>query len=209
MWSRMKHICSEKVWSKFIKTILCLSALMMTMALCSCSKDNTAETSSGISSDAVSTVSETEHTQLSQTSEAISQPEESSQTESGGHSETKAAEKMQMFINGQPVNVEWDNNSSVQALKQLAASNKLTIQMSMYGGFEQVGSIGTSLPREDVQTTTKAGDIVLYSGNQIVVFYGSNSWAYTRLGHITDKTADELTELLGNGNVTITLSMTE
>ena len=209
MWSRMKHICSEKVWSKFIKTILCLSALMMTMALCSCSKDNTAETSSGISSDAVSTVSETEHTQLSQTSEAISQPEESSQTESGGHSETKAAEKMQMFINGQPVNVEWDNNSSVQALKQLAASNKLTIQMSMYGGFEQVGSIGTSLPREDVQTTTKAGDIVLYSGNQIVVFYGSNSWAYTRLGHITDKTADELTELLGNENVTITLSMTE
>ena len=209
MWSRMKHICSEKVWSKFIKTILCLSALMMTMALCSCSKDNTAETSSGISSDAVSTVSETEHTQLSQTSEAISQPEESSQTESGGHSETKAAEKMQMFINGQPVNVEWDNNNSVQALKQLAASNKLTIQMSMYGGFEQVGSIGTSLPREDVQTTTKAGDIVLYSGNQIVVFYGSNSWAYTRLGHITDKTADELTELLGNGNVTITLSMTE
>ena len=209
MWSRMKHICSEKVWSKFIKTILCLSALMMTMALCSCSKDNTAETSSGISSDAVSTVSETEHTQLSQTSEAISQPEESSQTESGGHSETKAAEKMQMFINGQPVNVEWDNNNSVQALKQLAAGNKLTIQMSMYGGFEQVGSIGTSLPREDVQTTTKAGDIVLYSGNQIVVFYGSNSWAYTRLGHITDKTADELTELLGNGNVTLTLSMTE
>ena len=209
MWSRMKHICSEKVWSKFIKTILCLSALMMTMALCSCSKDNTAETSSGISSDAVSTVSETEHTQLSQTSEAISQPEESSQTESGGHSETKAAENMQMFINGQPVNVEWDNNNSVQALKQLAASNKLTIQMSMYGGFEQVGSIGTSLPREDVQTTTKAGDIVLYSGNQIVVFYGSNSWAYTRLGHITDKTADELTELLGNENVTITLSMTE
>ncbi len=209
MWSRMKHICSEKVWSKFIKTILCLSALMMTMALCSCSKDNTAEASSGISSDAVSTVSETEHTQLSQTSEAISQPEESSQTESGGHSETKAAEKMQMFINGQPVNVEWDNNNSVQALKQLAASNKLTIQMSMYGGFEQVGSIGTSLPREDVQTTTKAGDIVLYSGNRIVVFYGSNSWAYTRLGHITDKTADELTELLGNGNVTLTLSMTE
>ena len=209
MWGRMKHICSEKVWSKFIKTILCLSVLMMTMALCSCSKDNTAETSSGISSDAVSTVSETERTQLSQTSEAISQPEESSQTESGGHSETKAAEKMQMFINGQPVNVEWDNNNSVQALKQLAASNKLTIQMSMYGGFEQVGSIGTSLPREDVQTTTKAGDIVLYSGNRIVVFYGSNSWAYTRLGHITDKTADELTELLGNGNVTLTLSMTE
>ena len=99
--------------------------------------------------------------------------------------------------------------ASVEALKQLAASDKLTIEMSMYGGFEQVGSMGTSLPREDVQTTTEAGDIVLYSGDQMVVFYGSNSWAYTKLGHITDKTADEMTELLGNGNVTITLSMTE
>ena len=66
--------------------------------------------------------------------------------------------------------------------------------------------MGTSLPRNDVQTTAAAGDIVLYSGNQLVVFYGSNSWAYTRLGHITDKDATELTDLLGNGDVTITIS---
>ena len=78
--------------------------------------------------------------------------------------------------------------------------------MSMYGGFEQVGPLGTSLPRDDRQTTNEAGDIVLYSGNQIVVFYGSNSWAYTRLGKITDKTASEMADLLGNGNVTITIS---
>ena len=78
--------------------------------------------------------------------------------------------------------------------------------MSMYGGFEQVGSIGTALPQNDVQTTTTAGDIVLYSGDQMVVFYGSNTWAYTRLGHITDKTQAELAELLSNGNVTVTLS---
>lgn len=77
----------------------------------------------------------------------------------------------------------------------------------MYGGFEQVGPIGTSLPRKDVQTTTQAGDIVLYSGNQIVVFYGSNSWAYTRLGHISDKTPSEMAELLGSGDVTITIGM--
>ena len=79
--------------------------------------------------------------------------------------------------------------------------------MAMYGGFEQVGPIGTNLPRNDVQTTTEAGDIALYSGNQIVVFYGSNSWAYTRLGHLTDKTAYELAEILGNGNVTVTISI--
>lgn len=77
----------------------------------------------------------------------------------------------------------------------------------MYGDFEQVGSLGTSLPRKDEQTTTQAGDIVLYSGNQIVVFYGSNSWAYTRLGKITDKSAEELEELMGSGDVTIKLEL--
>ena len=113
---------------------------------------------------------------------------------------------MQMMIDQDPVTVDWEDNASVEALKALAAEG-LTIDMSMYGGFEQVGSIGQSLPRDDSQTTTQAGDIVLYSGDQIVVFYGSNSWAYTRLGHITDKTAQEMAELLGNGDVTITIEM--
>ena len=76
----------------------------------------------------------------------------------------------------------------------------------MYGGFEQVGSIGQNLTRNDKQTTTEPGDIVLYSGNQLVVFYGSNSWSYTRLGKI-NLSDEELENLLGNGDVTITLSM--
>ena len=117
----------------------------------------------------------------------------------------KEMQKLTMKIGETPVNVEWENNGSAAALKALAAEKPLTIQMSMYGGFEQVGPIGQSLPRNDVQTVTNSGDIVLYSGNQIVVFYGSNSWAYTRLGHITDKNAQEMTELLGRGDVTITI----
>ena len=121
-------------------------------------------------------------------------------------SEEEEASMLQMKINDTPVTVAWENNESVSALKDLAMSG-LTIQMSMYGGFEQVGSIGQRLPSSDVQTSTSSGDIVLYSGNQLVVFYGSNSWAYTRLGHITDKTSDEIRMLLSNGDVTITLSM--
>ena len=113
---------------------------------------------------------------------------------------------MQMMIGETPVTVAWEDNASVEALKMLAGEG-LTIEMSMYGGFEQVGSIGQSLPRDDQQTTTTSGDIVLYSGNQLVVFYGSNSWAYTRLGHITDQTPAQMKALLGNGDVTITLSM--
>lgn len=123
-----------------------------------------------------------------------------------GISKSEEAEAMlQMTIGETPVEVEWEDNESVEALKQLCREEPLTIQMSMYGGFEQVGSIGQSLPRNDGQTTTQAGDIVLYSGDQIVIFYGSNSWVYTRLGHITDKTDEELAELLGNGDVTITI----
>lgn len=86
------------------------------------------------------------------------------------------------------------------------ADGPLTVAMSGYGGFEQVGALGTSLPRNDVQTTTQAGDIVLYSGSNLVIFYGSNSWAYTRLGRITDKSASEIAALLGSGNVTIVIS---
>ena len=120
-------------------------------------------------------------------------------------SEEEEASMMKMKINDTPVTVAWEDNESVAALKDLAM-NGLTIQMSMYGGFEQVGSIGRHLPSSDVQTSTSSGDIVLYSSNQLVVFYGSNSWAYTRLGHITDKTPEEMQALLSNGDVTITLS---
>lgn len=114
---------------------------------------------------------------------------------------------LQMKIGDTAVAVEWEENDSVEALAALCEETPLVIEMSMYGGFEQVGPIGASLPRSDVQTTTAAGDIVLYAGDQIVVFYGSNSWAYTRLGHITDKSAAALAELLGHGDVRLTLSI--
>jgi len=112
---------------------------------------------------------------------------------------------MIMMINDTKVNVKWEDNDSVKELMELAGSG-ITISMSMYGGFEQVGSIGKDITRNDEQTTTEPGDIVLYSGNQLVVFYGSNSWAYTRLGKI-DLSETELNELLGNGDVTIKLGM--
>ena len=133
------------------------------------------------------------------TPSAASAEDESTTTQEG------AEAMLQMKIGETPVAVEWEENESVQALKELCRETPLTIEMAMYGGFEQVGSIGQSLPRNDVQTTTEAGDIVLYSGNQMVVFYGSNAWAYTRLGHITDQDAAGMAGLLGNGNVTITL----
>ncbi len=109
---------------------------------------------------------------------------------------------MTLKIGETEVPVTWEDNPSVAALRELLP---LTIPMSMYGGFEQVGPIGQSIDRNDTQITTSFGDIVLYSGSQLVIFYGSNSWAYTRLGHI-DLSQQELTALLSQGDVTVTIT---
>ncbi len=140
------------------------------------------------------------------TDHSIDSSSEPDKPEVTNDTESKAEETMHLFIGNTEVSVAWEDNESVSALIDLVKAEPLIIDMSMYGGFEQVGSHGTSLPRNDKQTTTEAGDIVLYSGNQIVVFYGSNSWSYTRLGRITNKTAAEMADLLSNGNVTITIS---
>ena len=132
----------------------------------------------------------------------IEKPEITEESDSVTSQEEKT---MVMTINDTTVDVTWENNASVDELKELA-SDGLTVSMSMYGGFEQVGSIGKNITRDDKQTTTSSGDIVLFSGSQLVVFYGSNTWAYTRLGKI-NLTEKELTKLLSNGDVTITLSM--
>lgn len=136
----------------------------------------------------------------------IQTAEQSETEEKNNMSKNDAGSTMRLLIGEKELSVSWEENESVDALRELVGGQQLSIQMSMYGGFEQVGVIGTDLPRNDVQTTTSAGDIVQYSGNQIVMFYGSNSWAYTRLGKVTDMSADEMAELPGNGDVTITLS---
>ena len=114
---------------------------------------------------------------------------------------SKEEEEMKLYIEDLEVPVVWEDNESVRELHKICP---LTIQMSMYGGFEQVGPIGESIYKEDEQLSAEYGDIMLYSGNQIVVFYGSNNWAYTKLGHV-ELSREELTELLGNGDVKITV----
>lgn len=100
-----------------------------------------------------------------------------------------------------------EENKSVKALKELLSDGPLTISASNYGGFEKVCSLGRELPRNDSQITTQAGDICLYNGSQIVIFYGSNSWAYTRLGKISDVDESELEKVLSGKEKEITLSL--
>lgn len=126
------------------------------------------------------------------------------QTTAATETEVIQMEKtLKFFINGTDVPVTWQNTPTLDALKELAEGG-IEIKMTMYGGFEQVGPIGKSLPRSDARITTESGDIVLYSGDQIVIFYGSNTWSYTRLGHI-DLSEREMTDLLSRKSVVIEL----
>lgn len=113
--------------------------------------------------------------------------------------------KMNVQVGDSIFTATLERNSAVDALVEMMEKDPVTIQMNDYAGFEKVGSLGTSLPTSNKQTTTQAGDIVLYQGNQIVIFYGSNSWSYTRLGKIDDLTGWE--EALGSGNITVTFSL--
>lgn len=116
-----------------------------------------------------------------------------------------AVREMVLEINGTEVPVIWEDNDSVKQLAGIADAG-LTIEMSMYGGFEQVGPVGQSISAEDEQITTSPGDIVLYSGDQIVIFYGSNTWSYTKLG-VIDLTEQEIVSLLSNENVKISITL--
>lgn len=123
--------------------------------------------------------------------------------------EEDAAEMNQIYIKigESTLTAVLEDNESAGALKELLADGPLTVTASNYGGFEKVCALGTELPRDDSQTTTQAGDICLYSGNQIVIFYGSNSWAYTRLGKVSDMEEAELERILSGEETQITLSL--
>ena len=143
-------------------------------------------------------------------SEPLQQPASSVESESQTTDRETMAEEisamnMMVQVGGSTFTATLEENTAVDALVEMMEQEPVTIQMSDYSGFEKVGPLGTSLPTSNQQTTTQAGDIVLYQGNQIVMFYGSNSWSYTRLGHIDDLTGWE--EALGSGDVTVTFSL--
>ncbi len=134
--------------------------------------------------------------------------EESDEDPSGAEGKEEGEmSRITMKINDEIISVRWEENESVRALAALAAEAPVTVNTSMYGGFEQVGSLGTTLPSNDTGIRTKPGDIVLYTSDSIVVFFGSNSWSYTKLGHIEDKSAEELRALLGGNSAVITFAV--
>ena len=112
--------------------------------------------------------------------------------------------KMKLYIDEKLIEeVSWENNDSTKALEELS-KNKLIISMTNYGGFEQTGLIGQDIARNDSQIKTIPGDIVLYNGNQISVFYKNNQWSYTKLGHI-NLDDEKIKDLLDKSSIVFTL----
>lgn len=168
-----------------MKKILILLLAVTFVVLTSCGKSNSTHTPT-----------------TDEPSTTITTPSDDNSTTKEDETETM---KLTLKIDDIEVDVIWSDNDSVKALKNLAKDG-LTINMSKYGGFEQVGSIGSTLPSADTRITTNPGDIVLYSSNQIVLFYDSNTWSYTKLGRI-NLSKSELTDLLGDEDVVITLNL--
>ncbi len=114
---------------------------------------------------------------------------------------------LNLTVNGTTLTATLADNSSARALRELLAEGPRTIEMSDYGGMEKVGPLGQSLPANNEQITTQAGDLILYQGNQFVIYYAPNTWNLTRLGRVNSAGAPELREILGGGDVSVTLSL--
>ncbi len=141
-----------------------------------------------------------------QTSDTSQSPTDSAFVTSDiSESQTEETEmKMKVQIGERTFTASMEDSAAARELFAMAQDTPLSVEMRDYSGFEKVGSLGKALTADDRQTTAAAGDIVLYNGDKIVMFYGSNSWSYTRLGHIDDLNGWD--EALGGGNITAVFS---
>ena len=118
-------------------------------------------------------------------------------------------DEIKISVSGKTLPVKIEDNEATKALVAALSEASITYEAHDYGGFEKVGPLGLTLPANNSQITTQPGDVILYSGNQIVLFYGSNTWSYTHLGKIQYESLDELKSFLkaGEGNISVTLSL--
>ena len=126
-----------------------------------------------------------------------------------GETDTTMPETIKIAVSGKTLPVRIEDNEATKALVAALSEASITYEAHDYGGFEKVGPLGLTLPANNSQITTQPGDVILYSGNQIVLFYGSNTWSYTRIGKMQYGSLDELKSFLkaGEGNISVTLSL--
>ena len=114
---------------------------------------------------------------------------------------------MNLKVNNITMKVKLSDNAATKALVERLKEGAITYNAHDYGGFEKVGALGFSLPSNDTYITTEPGDIMLYTSNQLCIFFDSNSWEYTPIGKIEGMTKQQLKDAFGTGEVSITLSL--
>ena len=200
------------------KTGICMAlifALLFTITACGSSgekqkNDRKTEvgTNAPVPSDAESeTAKESETTAGAEQKNEVKteiQPTESAQ-ESTGQEGTEM--KMKIQVGDTTFTATLAENSSVDALKELMADGPLTLNMSDYANMEKGADLGVTLPQNNEQMNTQAGDIILYQGRTFVIYYDTNSWSLTPIGKIDNVDAESLKTALGAGDVTVTLSL--
>lgn len=184
-----------KRWGEKIRGKALLAAVLCAL-LCGCAQ----------SAPAADTASEP----VVQSAQSVqSQPEPASTPEPVESETQEEATGMNLQIGDTTLTATLADNSSARALAALLEEGPLTLTLEDYAGMEKVGPLGTSLPQNNEQMVTAPGDIILYQGSSFVIYYDTNSWSLTRLGHIDDADEARLQELLGDGAVTVTLSLEE
>ena len=165
--------------------------------------DTSAENQADIEEESRGYTQEEKGTEPWQGSESTVGDNVSENEETGGQTEMK----MNVQIGDYTFTATLENNAAVGELADMMKEGPVTIDMDDYSGFEKVGPLGQGLTTDNSQTTTHAGDIVLYNGNNIVMFYGSNSWSYTRIGRVDDLT--DWDKALGSGSITAVFTLAE
>ena len=182
---------------KKLLILFLVPVLAVSMAACGAGKGQSTDPPILDNNPPITTEPETENTQTTV-------PPETENTE---ETEDNTEMKMTVKIGDSVFTATLEENAATREFIEMMKQSPITINMSDYSGFEKVGALGRSLTTDNHQTTTSAGDIVLYNGNQIVMFYGSNSWSYTRIGKIDDLSGWK--EALGSGSITAEFSIAE
>ncbi len=117
-----------------------------------------------------------------------------------------AQDKIDITANGRTMTATLADSGAAREFMAKLESGPVTVSMNDYGGFEKLGDLPWSLPTSNRQITTSAGDIMLYLGHSIVIFYGSNSWEYTPLGRIVGASASEIRDFLSGSSIRVTFS---
>lgn len=115
--------------------------------------------------------------------------------------------KIKLTVNNKELTIKLEENSSSESLIEKLKEKDIIIEAHDYGNFEKVGNLGFDLPTNDKQITTQPGDVILYQGNQITIYYDTNTWNFTKLGKIEGISKQELKNILGEGDATLTFSL--